>query len=224
MSRFLSVLKNFYLKHRWRKKVKFGQNSDISKISFFEGNNYIGKNTYFRGRMGYGSYISANSEICADIGRFTSIAGNVCTVNGFHPSTKIVSTHPMFYSTKNYLLGSFVKNDIFDEYRFANSDGQYDVVIGNDVWIGYGVILLAGVKIGDGAIIAAGAVVTKDVEPYTVVGGVPAKKIKQRFDDTDIDLLLRYPWWHQPLEWLTENADHFKNINEYREFIKRNIR
>lgn len=215
MSLFMK-LKNTILKFKWRKKVKFGCGSDISSISHFEGNNYIGKNTYFRGVMGYGSYIYANSNISASVGKFTSIAGNVWTINGVHPSREIVSTHPMFYSTKNYILGSFVNEDIFDEYRFADIENGYDVIIGNDVWIGYGAILLAGIHIGDGAIIAAGAVVTKDVAPYTIVGGVPAKTIKKRFADNDIKILLKNPWWNQPLDWLAKNAKHFRNIAEYK--------
>ncbi|MGW2491399.1 CatB-related O-acetyltransferase [Streptomyces sp. NPDC001606] len=80
-----------------------------------------------------------------------------------------------------------------------------DTVIGNDVWIGYQALIMPGVRIGDGAIIAAGAVVTTDVEPYTVVGGNPARPIRRRYDDADIERLLRAAWWDWPVERVTEH-------------------
>ncbi|MFC9931576.1 CatB-related O-acetyltransferase [Streptomyces sp. NPDC127190] len=80
-----------------------------------------------------------------------------------------------------------------------------DTVIGNDVWIGYQALIMPGVRIGDGAIIAAGAVVTTDVEPYTVVGGNPARPIRRRYDDADIERLLRAAWWDWPVELVTEH-------------------
>nr|WP_223242330.1 CatB-related O-acetyltransferase [Streptomyces sp. CBMA123] len=81
-----------------------------------------------------------------------------------------------------------------------------DTVVGNDVWFGFGATVLPGVRIGDGAIIAAGAVVTADVEPYTIVGGNPARPIRRRFDDADIDRLLRAAWWDWPVELVTEHV------------------
>ncbi|AUY50186.1 CatB-related O-acetyltransferase [Streptomyces sp. CB01881] len=81
-----------------------------------------------------------------------------------------------------------------------------DTMVGNDVWFGYGATVLPGVRIGDGAIIAAGSVVTSDVEPYTVVGGNPARPIRRRFDDADVDRLLRAAWWDWPVELVTEHV------------------
>lgn len=74
-------------------------------------------------------------------------------------------------------------------------DNKGDIVVGNDVWIGYEAVILSGVTIGDGAIVGARAVVTRDVPPYTIVGGVPAKSIRKRFDDETIEKLLRLRWW-----------------------------
>ena len=79
-------------------------------------------------------------------------------------------------------------------------DNKGDIIIGNDVWIGYEAVILSGVTIGDGAIIGTRAVVTKDVPPYTIVGGVPAKTIRKRFSDNDIDTLLKMKWWDWPVE------------------------
>ena len=84
-------------------------------------------------------------------------------------------------------------------------DNKGDIVVGNDVWIGYEAVLLSGVTIGDGAIIGTRAVVTQDVPPYTIVGGVPAKPIRRRFDDATIDALLHLRWWDWPREKLAQN-------------------
>jgi len=88
-------------------------------------------------------------------------------------------------------------------------DHKGDIVIGNDVWIGYEAVVMAGVTIGDGAIIGARAVVTKDVPPYTIVGGVPARKIRRRFSDNVIARLLELKWWDWPAEQIQRNI---KNI------------
>ena len=79
-------------------------------------------------------------------------------------------------------------------------DNKGDIVIGNDVWIGYEAVILAGVTIGDGAIIGTRAVVTKDVPPYTIVGGVPARMIRKRFSDEDVKTLQEMKWWDWPVE------------------------
>ena len=86
-----------------------------------------------------------------------------------------------------------------------------NIVIGNDVWIGYEALILAGVTVGDGAIIAAHAVVTKDVPPYTIVGGVPAKPIRKRFDDDTIAALEKLRWWDWDEERIRENLSAIQN-------------
>ncbi|WP_411681097.1 CatB-related O-acetyltransferase [Clostridium thailandense] len=94
-------------------------------------------------------------------------------------------------------------------------DNKGDIVIGNDVWIGYESIIMSGVKIGDGAIIGTRAVVTKDVPPYAIVGGVPAKVIKKRFSDNIISKLLAIKWWNWPEEKIKMNIENIqlRNIN-----------
>lgn len=93
-------------------------------------------------------------------------------------------------------------------------------IIGNDVWIGANAIILQGVTIGDGAIIAAGAVVTKDVPPYAIVGGVPAKVIKYRFSDEVILKLLQIKWWDKPEEWIIQKLEKFTDVSGFVKFVE----
>ena len=90
-------------------------------------------------------------------------------------------------------------------------DNKGDIVIGNDVWIGYEAVIMSGVTIGDGAIIGTRAVVTKDVPPYTIVGGVPAKQIRKRFSEETISELLELKWWDWTFEKISQNIEFIKN-------------
>lgn len=90
-------------------------------------------------------------------------------------------------------------------------DNKGDIVIGNDVWIGYDAVILAGVTVGDGAVIGARAMVTKDVPPYTIVGGVPARPIRKRFPDETVKVLLRLRWWDWPLEQIAEGIQYIQH-------------
>ena len=92
-------------------------------------------------------------------------------------------------------------------------DNKGDIVIGNDVWIGYEAVIMAGVHIGDGAIIGTRAVVTKDVSPYAIVGGIPARKIRSCFDDATIELLQRLKWWDWDTAKIIENLDAIRKAD-----------
>lgn len=132
------------------------------------------------------------------IGKFCSIA---CGAKFMFTS----GNHSM-KSLSNYTFPIFFDEWGLDAKDICNAwDNKGDIVIGNDVWIGYDAVIMSGVKIGDGAIIGTRAVVTKDVPPYTIVGGVPAKPIRKRFDDETIEKLLALRWWDWSYEKIKRN-------------------
>lgn len=192
-----------------------------SKKSRFAGNNFIGHFSHlYDCNVGKMSYMGSRCTfVGTDIGNFCSIAADVRIVAGEHPTNTWISIHPAFYSLNCVVGRSFVKKNKFQEIRYADQERHRLVEIGNDVWIGFGVRILNGVHIGDGAIIAAGAVVTKDVEPYSIVGGIPAKKIGQRFNEEEIAFLLNNKWWEKDLEWIRSNASSFENIEKYKKLF-----
>lgn len=195
--------------------IKLRWGSIINDQSIFEGQNIIGKKSIFTGKIGYASFIGNNCNISAEIGRYTSIGHNVETIQATHPIKTFVSTHPVFYSLLNQAGTTFTKTQRFNEFRYANAEKKYGVIIGNDVWIGNGVTLIGGITIGDGTVILANATVTRDISPYQIVGGIPAKKIDQRFDDSTINYLLSIAWWNLSTSQLRKNVDLFANIDNF---------
>lgn len=131
------------------------------------------------------------------IGKFCSIAcGAKFIFNSANHTLSSLSTYPFPIFFEEWEL---------DRKDIANAwDNKGSIVIGNDVWIGYEAVIFAGVTIGDGAIIGARAVVTKDVPPYTIVGGIPAKPIRKRFSENVINSLLEIKWWDWPKEKISE--------------------
>jgi len=149
---------------------------------------------YDIGRFTYGAprILDYSSEKTLKIGKYCSIAESVKIFLGGEHRIDTISTYP-FKERMNLGLD--------------NAFSRGDVKIGNDVWIGYGATILSGVTIGDGSVIGAYAVVAKDVEPYSIVVGNPAKVIKKRFDEKTISKLLKMKWWDWNEKKIKENID-----------------
>lgn len=209
-----AIIKYVQRRMKYKTKLIFDKTVVINEGSFFEGANKIEGNSFFWGKMGYGTYTGTNFWFIGDIGRFTSIAHYVHSNPFIHPYERpYATTCPMFFSMLKQNGYTFTSQQRFTE-------NKEPAKIGNDCWIGQFVFINGGVQIGDGAIVLAGAVVTKDVPPYAIVGGVPCKIIKYRYDKDTIDFLLKFQWWNKPLEWLKNNShllcdiDKLKKLNE----------
>jgi len=221
------MLRKIY--RRFVPRVHFDQEKNIyiqrkakSVNSELEGDNYLRTGVrLINSHLGLGSYISENSHLRqVNIGRYTCIGPNV--KNGFwlHPSKDFVSIHPAFYSTQGQAGFRFTKVQKFKEMKFVDEEKNLINIIGSDVWIGAHVLIMPGVIIGDGAIVATGSVVTKSVLPYTVVGGVPAKFIRFRFNLEDRQFLMETKWWLWEKNRIAGAVNHFENIESLRMYLK----
>ncbi len=170
------------------------------------------------GRYTYGyEKLLESYPMAKSIGRYCSINGTARIMNNH--SLDCVTTHPFLdypfymdwdaYLERKKLLEKYGKHRNNSGFEDSPIRDNEPVVIGNDVWIGANVVILPGVTIGDGAVIAAGAIVTKDVPPYSIVGGNPAKEIRKRFDDETIGNLLQIKWWEWEHSFIEENIELF---------------
>lgn len=211
-----------YLKYKYGNKVKVSLSCFISPTSFFEGMNKLHSHTNFSGKLGFGSYIGAYCSLSAEIGRFCSISNYVKCNNGIHPYKEpFACTAPCFYSLnpdRSQNGSTFAKEQMFDEFRFYDKDNKFAIKIGNDVWIGEGCFINGGVKISDGAMVLSHAVVTKDVPPYAIVGGVPAKVIGYRYDEDTIKFLLSIKWWNNSSKWFCDNWKLLTDIKQLKKY------
>jgi len=158
------------------------------------------------------SYCAGNVQIIySTVGKFCSIANSVRINPGNHPQWR-VTQHHMTY--RRVAFGF----DETDDIEFFNWRREHKCTIGHDVWIGHGAIIMPGVTIGHGAIIGSGAVVTKNIPPYAIAVGVPAKVIKYRFDEPTIQALLSIEWWNWDRTTLEKN---FKALNDVKAFIEK---
>lgn len=201
------MIKTYYLaKVLFKMRLPSFNHCEIDKTA-----NVSAGSVFSKVKMGRYSYAGAATYATdARIGNFCSIGGEVHIGGGVH-SLSTVSTSPVFLHGRNFLRTNFA------DISYSPSK---TVKIGNDVWVGEGAYIKAGIKVGDGAIIGAHAVVTHDIAPYSVVAGVPAKEIRKRFDDETIEKLLVLSWWDWPDEKLKKYGQYFETPEKLLEAIE----
>jgi len=219
------LLLYLYHKHKNRHLVHFPYSAQMSHRCEFEGMNMVCAHTSFYGRMGMGSYIGNDCHISADIGRFSSLGNRISQIVETHPIREpFVTTSPIFTSLRCQTGYSFAKSQIAEEYRFYDPNREIAFRIGNDCWIGNDVCFIGGVHIGDGAVVLARAIVTKDIPPYAIVGGVPAKIIGYRYDDETIKLLQEIQWWNKDTKWLKDHSELLCDMNKFKDYFNNSKR
>lgn len=188
----LILLDKLHLTRYWRRTRKYN----------------VGEHTYFS----HSTHIANKKDVY--IGKYCSLANGVCIGVGNHPY-QYLTTHPFTYMDNDIQL--YGDMPVEPENRVEIPKPQ-KTIIGHDVWIGHNAIVIGGVTIGDGAIVGAGAVVTKDVEPYSIVGGVPARHIKYRFSEEIRKELVELKWWDLPYNIVAKLP--FKDIEKCISIIK----
>lgn len=180
--------------------------SKIDDVSIVDSMAKVYGNTQiYQSEVGAHTYISRGTCLVhASVGKYCSIAQN-CRIGLGRHTLAHLSTSPVF--TQRYNALKQIWTNVQEGNLFPH------ITIGNDVWIGYGAIIMSGVTIGDGAVVGAGAIVTKDVPPYAVVAGAPAKIIRYRFDRKIIEELLKVKWWSLDVKELKERIRLFQNNN-----------
>jgi len=155
------------------------------------------------------SYLAGDAQVIyATIGKFCSIASHVRINPGNHPMHRVTQHHST-YRRVEYSFEEQDDHDFFDWRRRSHC------VIGHDVWIGHGAVIMPGVIVGTGAVVGAGAVVTKDVEPYMIAVGVPARPLRPRFDDETAQALLETAWWDWDRATLEERFADLRNVTDF---------
>jgi acetyltransferase-like isoleucine patch superfamily enzyme len=174
--------------------VRVGPDSSLFSVR-------VGRHTFFAFRDWAGH---------ASVGPFCSIGPNVIVGMGRHPARAYVSSHPAFYSGawpgKRYARAEFIEHQ--------------PVSIGPDVWVGANAFIAPGVTVGPGAIVGAGAVVVSNVAPYQIVGGVPSRVLRPRFDEGDVAFLLSVRWWEWPENVIVAHAPYFDDVTRLRRHLE----
>ncbi|ANA82964.1 acetyltransferase [Paenibacillus glucanolyticus] len=185
------------------------ETSDVVNSHFGEWTSVGPSNKIFESSFGDYTYTMDDVTVnYAEIGKFGNIASHACINPVQHPMDR-VTQHHMTYRRKMYDF-SDTDDEAFFDWRRTNQ-----VTIGHDVWIGHGAIIMKGVHIGTGAVVGSGSVVTKDVPPFAIVVGIPARMIRMRFEPEIVDQLLQIAWWDWPRNVLEERFAEFNDIQSF---------
>lgn len=199
------------LEYYWSKLTKKLRGNSIKNSYICKGSKIESGTTFLNSSMDKYSFCGYDCVIInTKIGKFCSIASNVKIGLAQHPYDW-VSTSPTFYLGRDSVKKKFSSFD-------RNNDKE--TIIGNDVWVGENVLIKQGITIGHGSVIGMGSVVTKDVEPYSIIGGNPAKLIKKRFEDNIIDQLLLLKWWDLSDSEIEKRAVDIRNVQEFIRSVK----
>lgn len=214
LNRVKSIIRRYQMKRMFA-DTTFYTNALADKTCILEKHTVLFPNTIIlNSSLGRYTYVQADSNIYnVSIGPFCSIANGVTIGLAIHP-THMLSTSPVFYDNSQPLPHFFTDKKLF-------SENLPRTIICADVWIGQGVMIKSGIRIGVGAVIGAGAVVTNNVEPYSIVGGVPAREIKKRFNENICEQLLKSKWWELDEKNLQEITPYFSNVTEMLDILKR---
>ena len=138
------------------------------------------------------------------------------------PFTYLCFNTPAFFSLRKQVGFTFAKEQLFEEFpKPVIPETNFTISIGNDVWIGANVSILDGITIGDGAIVASNSLVNKDIPPYMIYGGIPAKQLKPRFTEEQRNFLQQIKWWNKDLNWIQANAKDFVDIAHFHQKFKK---
>lgn len=206
---FSRTYNNFKIQKQNRAKhLKIGYMCFVRNCSFGHSNTLYDNVSLDGVTLGDFTYIGTETRISnAILGKFCSIGPDTAIGLGKHPTRTFVSTHPIFFSVLGQAQQVVCDRNYFVEFAPIN--------IGNDVWVGARAVVIDGVSIGDGAIVAAGSVVTKNVPPYAIVAGVPAKVVRYRFEPHEVELLLTIKWWDRDFSWIKKNIKSYHNISQF---------
>ncbi len=211
LKRFVLTLLELY--RNKEKKIKIGNLVVTNNVKFSNYNYIYDQCLIHNSNFGNFTYVASGTQmINTKVGAFCSI-GPECRIGlGKHPTKGFISTHPIFFSTLKQCGISFSTENYFDEFD--------SIEIGHDVWIGSRASVVDGVKIGNGVIVAAGAVVTKDIPDYAVVGGIPARIISYRFNEEQKEFINSSRWWNYEEDFLRQHYRKMHNFESFFEMVK----